>query len=300
MKSKMFFILSMVIFGTLGVFVRYIDLASSEIALLRGFIGSLFLLTIIYFTKQKISWYTIKNNVAVLLLSSFALGCNWIFLFQAFKYTTIANAALSYYFAPVFVIIMSPIVLKEKITLKKAVCTAIAVLGMFFIVQNRGGNDAEYNHLLGILNALIAAAFYATLMLTNKFIKNMNGLETTLLQVSLATIMLLPYVFITEGVNLFLIRGLSVVYIIILGVIHTGVGFYLFFSGMKGLKGQSIAALSYIDPVTSLFASFIVFGENIIALQIIGAVLLLGSTFISEISKTCDHPKKVDNEHIID
>lgn len=285
MKLKIYFILSMMIFGTIGIFVRYIDLASSEIALLRGFIGSLFLLTITVVNKQKISWTNIKKNTPILLLSSFALGFNWIFLFQAYKHTTIANASLSYYFAPVFVIVVSPIVLKEKISLKKAICISIAVLGMFLIVQNRENGGAEYNHLLGICYGITAAAFYATLMLTNKFIKNMNGLETTLLQLSLATIMLIPYVFATEEVNLFRVTSFSFVCIIILGVIHTGLGFYLFFYGMKGLKGQSIAALSYIDPVTSLFASFIIFHENMTVIQIIGAVLLLGSTFISEISK---------------
>lgn len=285
MKSKIYFILSMVIFGTIGIFVRYIKLSSSEIALYRGLIGSLFLIGVIMITGQKLSWENIKKNIPALLLSSLALGCNWIFLFQAYKYTTIANAALSYYFAPVFVVIMSPIVLKESISLKKAACICIAVLGMFFIVKSSGNDGVEYNHLLGIFYGIIAAAFYATLMLTNKFIKNMNGLETTILQLSLAAMILTPYVFATEGINLFRVKGLSIVYIIILGVVHTGAGFYLFFCGMKNIKAQSIAALSYIDPVTSLFASFIIFGENMTWLQVMGAVLLLDSTFISEITQ---------------
>lgn len=299
MKLKIYFILSMMIFGTIGVFVRYIDLASSEIALLRGFIGSLFLLAIAIANKQNISWTKVKKNIPVLLLSSFALGFNWIFLFQAYKHTTIANASLSYYFAPVFVIVVSPIVLKEKLSLKKAVYISIAVLGMFLIVQNSGKGSGEYNHLLGICYGITAATFYATLMLTNKFIKDMNGLETTLLQLSLATIILIPYVFVTEEVNLFRITGFSVVCIIILGIIHTGLGFYLFFYGMQGLKGQSIAALSYIDPVTSLFVSFIVFGENMTVVQVIGAVLLLGSTFISEINKNYDHSIE-ENKHCME
>ncbi|WP_315072595.1 DMT family transporter [uncultured Clostridium sp.] len=160
---------------------------------------------------------------------------------------------------------------------------------MLLIVQNRGNAGVEYNHLLGVCYGIIAAIFYATLMITNKFIKNMNGLETTIVQLSLATIMLIPYVFATEGINLPQITKISIIFIIILGVIHTGLGFYLFFYGMKGLNGQSIAALSYIDPVTSLFVSFIVFGENMTMFQSIGAVLLLGSTFISEISKNYEH-----------
>ena len=282
MKEKIYFIFSMITFGTIGIFVRYIDLASSEIALLRGCIGCMFLFAIIIFTKQKISWINIKQNIFVLLLSSFALGVNWIFLFQAYKHTTIANATLSYYFAPIFVIIMSPIVLKEKISLKKTVYISIAVLGMFLIIQNNGNIGAQDNPLLGIFFGIIAAAFYATLMLTNKFIKNMSGLESTLLQLTFATILLAPYVLISERNNLFHVTSLSIICIIILGVIHTGGAYYLFFSGMKGLKGQSIAALSYIDPVTSLFVSFLIFNENMTVLQIIGAILLLGSTFLSE------------------
>lgn len=284
MKLKIHFILSMMIFGTVGIFVRYIDLPSSEIALMRGFIGSLFLLGITIIKKQKISWINVKKNLPALLLSSFALAINWILLFQAYKHTTIANASLSYYFAPVFVIVMSPFVLKEKLSLKKIICISIAVLGMFLIVQNRGNGGAQYNHLLGICYGIAAAIFYATLMLTNKFIKDMSGLETTLIQLALATIMLIPYVFVVDGVSLFHVTGISVVCIITLGVIHTGFGFYLFFNGMKSLKAQSIATLSYIDPVTALFVSFIVLGEKMTVIQIIGAILLLGSTFISEIS----------------
>ncbi|MCG8483838.1 MAG: DMT family transporter [Clostridia bacterium] len=297
MKSRIYFSLSMIIFGTIGIFIRYIDLASSEIALLRGFIGSIYLLASIILIRQKISWENIKKNIRLLLPSSFILGGNWILLFQAYKHTTIANTALIYYFAPVFLIIMSPIVLKEKISIKKVVCISISILGMFLIVQNRGNGGTEYNHLLGILYAIIAAAFYAALMLINKFIKNMNGLETTLFQLALATIMLIPYVFITEGVNLFRVTGFSVVNIIILGVIHTGVGFYLFFSVMSELKAQSIAALSYIDPVTAVFVSLIIFDEGMTVLQIFGAVLLLGSIFISEMNKNNEHPEKVSNEH---
>ena len=112
MKSKFSFLLSMIIFGTIGIFVRYIDLSSSEIALLRGLIGSLFLITVMFIMKKKISWAYVKGNALILLLSSIALGGNWIFFFQAYKHTTISNAVLSYYFAPVFVLILSPLVLK--------------------------------------------------------------------------------------------------------------------------------------------------------------------------------------------
>lgn len=282
MKSKIQFLLSMITFGTIGVFVRYIDLSSSEIALLRGLIGSLFLTTVMFLMKKKISWAIVKVNGLILLLSSIALGGNWIFLFQAFKHTTLSNATLSYYFAPVIVLIVSPLVLKEKLSVKKIICIAVAMLGMLFIVGNGGVNTSGLNNLVGIGYGLMAAVLYASLMLLNKFIKNMDGLETTVLQLGTATILLMPYVFFTEGFGILEVSSSSIPFILILGVIHTGIGFLLFFSGMQKLKGQSIAALSYADPITSLVISALILQEQMPFVQILGGALLLGATFVSE------------------
>jgi len=284
-REKIYFILSMAIFGAVGVFAKYIDLASSEIALFMSLIGSIFLLLVCIGTKHKISWQSMKKNAFALFIASIALSGNWIFLFQSYKETSIANAALSYYFAPVLVIMLSPIVLKEKLSFKKALCAGIALFGLFLIMNN-GGMEAEAaeHNLLGIFYGLIAAVFYAILTLVNKFIRNMNGLENTLIQLILSSAMLLPYVFITERSKFFQTDGDSVILMLVLGILHGGVGFYLFFSGMGGLKGQSIAVLSYFDPLTSLFISALVIGEKMTLLQIAGAALLLGSTFISEIS----------------
>ncbi|MFJ8244378.1 DMT family transporter [Peribacillus asahii] len=282
MKSNIQFLLSMIIFGTIGVFVRYIDLSSSEIALLRGLIGSFFLMTVMFMMKKKFSWALVKANALVLLLSSIALGGNWIFLFQAYKHTTISNAALSYYFAPVFVLILSPLVLKEKLSAKKIICIGIAMLGMLLIVGNSGVSTSGLGHLLGIGYGLMAAIFYASLMLFNKFIKNMDGLEITFIQLGTSTLLLMPYVFFTEGFGILEVSSSSIPFILILGIVHTGIGFLLFFSGMQKLKGQSIAALSYTDPITSLVISAVILQEQMTVVQMLGGALLLGSTFVSE------------------
>jgi len=274
----------MVIFGVVGVFAKYIDLSSIEIALFMSLIGSLLLFVISFITKNKVSWLNMKKNALALLLASIALSGNWIFLFQSYKETTIANAALSYYFAPVLVTVMSPIVLKEKLSLKKVLCVCGALFGLILILQS-GRNGEDGNHLIGIVYGLIAATFYAVLTLTNKFIRNMTGLEITIAQLFLSSILLMPCIFITgEKLGFHQLSGNSIVLILILGILHAGVGFYLFFSGMKGLGGQSIAILSYVDPLTSLLISALVIGESMTLIQVLGAILLLGSTFVSEVS----------------
>lgn len=282
MKSKIQFLSSMVIFGTIGAFVRFIDLSSSEIALLRGLIGSLFLMAVMFMMKKKMSWALVKKNIFVLLLSSIALSGNWIFLFEAYKHTTISNATLSYYFAPVFVLLLTPIVLKEKLSTKKIICIGIAMLGMLLIVGNGGMSAAGSGHLLGIGYGLLAAILYASLMMINKFIKQMDGLEITFIQLGISTLLLMPYVFFTEGFGILEVSESSIPFILILGIVHTGIGFLLFFSGMQKIKGQSIAALSYADPITSLVVSVMILQEQMTIVQLLGGTLLLGATFISE------------------
>jgi RarD protein len=282
MKSKIQFILSMIIFGTIGLVVRYIDLSSSERALLSSFIGCLFLLLIFFMIKKKISWNLVKSNALFLILSGIALGGNWIFLYQSYDHTTIANATLGYYFAPVFVMILSPFVLREQLSIKKIVCIGVAIIGMLMIV-GEGVSASRSDDILGLSFGLIAAAFYAALLLLNKFIKDMGKLELTIIQLGTTTLLLMPYVFLTEGFGIFEVSSSSIPFILILGIINTGIGFWLFFSGMEKLKGQSIAMLSYVDPFVAILISTIILQEQMTIVQMLGGVLLLGSTFVSEI-----------------
>lgn len=280
MGAKLRNITAMLIFGTIGLFVKNIDLSSSEIALTRGFIGGFTLILATIFLKKKISFRAIKDNLYLLIFSGLAVGLNWIFLFQGYKYTSISNATLSYYFAPVFVTILAPFILKEKLTLSKFLCVLMALIGMFCIVGVdgvEGGKD-----LLGIAYGLLAAGFYASVILMNKFLKGIESIEITVIQLLSATITLLPYVLYVEGTGIFSVSSYSIPYILILGIVHTGVAYLLYFSSLQELKGQTIAVLSYIDPVFAVIISAVVLKEQLGILQIIGGILILGSSFLSE------------------
>jgi len=281
MRSNIQFILSMIIFGTIGLVVRCIDLSSSETALLSSSIGCLFLTVVFFVMKKSIPWKLVKANASVLFLSSIALGGNWIFLYQSYDYTTVTNATLAYYFAPVFVMILSPIILKEQLPRKKIVCIGAAILGMLLIVGN-GISASGKGDLLGIFFGLVAAAFYAVLMLVNKFIQNISKLEITIIQLGTTALLLLPYVLFTEGFGILEVSSSSIPFILLLGIINTGIGFWLFFSGMEKLKGQSIAMLSYVDPFVAILISGVILQEQLTVIQMFGGALLLGSTFVSE------------------
>ena len=283
LRSKLMNLSAMLIFGTIAIFVRNIELTSKEIAVLRGVIGSIFLLGVMLFSKEKTSFFAIKKNLPILVLSGLGVGANWIVLFEAYKYTTVSIATLSYYCAPIFVTIMAPIILKEKISLIKFLCVCTAMVGMLCIVgTNKGSIGEGYNHFLGIIYGLTAAVGYASVILMNKFIKGLKGVETTVTQLVFASILLLPYVMITSGFDFSKMTGISWGYMIFLGVVHTGFAYALYFSSLKELKGQTIAVLSYIDPITAVLISALFLGEQLTIFQIVGGVLILGSTFISE------------------
>lgn len=280
MNAKLRNITAMLIFGTIGLFVKNIELSSSEIALTRGFIGGVTLILATIFFKKKISFEAIKNNLYLLIFSGLAVGLNWIFLFQGYKYTSISNATLSYYFAPVFVTILAPFILKEKLTLSKFLCVLMALVGMFCIVGVDGINGGS--DLIGIAYGLLAAGFYASVILMNKFLKEIDSIEITVIQLISATITLLPYVLYVEGLGILSVSSVSIPYILILGIVHTGIAYLLYFSSLQGLKGQTIAVLSYIDPVFAIIISAVILKEQLGFLQIIGGVLILGSSFLSE------------------
>lgn len=286
LKSKLMNISSMLIFGTIAIFVRNINLSSKEIAISRGTIGSIFLIALIIFSKEKISFEALRKNMLLLILSGIGVGGNWIFLFEAYKYTTVSVATLTYYCSSVFVTLLSPIILKEKMSVVKIICVCTAMLGMACIVGTSSGESTgNYNHLLGSMYGLTAAVCYASVILMNKFLKGLSGIETTLSQLMVASITLLPYILFTTGFDFSKMTAVSYGYLIFLGVVHTGFAYVLLFSSLKELKGQTIAVLSYIDPITAVLISSLFLGEKMTGLQILGGILILGSTLISELQK---------------
>lgn len=280
-KTKI--IIAMLIWGTLGVFVRGIELNSIEIAFFRAFIGSIFLFLVSLIKKDKTNKEALKKNLSILSISGLFLGINWIALFQAMKYTTISNATLSYYFAPVFIVIFSSIIFKDKMNIKKISCILIAIVGLFMILRSGNSeNLGEYNHLKGIIYGLSGAIIYAIIVMLNKYIKDLSSFEVTLTQLFIAAIVLLPMVLGQGTLDISTINSKTFILILILGIVHTGIAYLLYFPSIKDVESQSIAILSYLDPIFAIVISFLFLKEAMTAGQVLGGILILSSAYVSE------------------
>ncbi len=275
---------SMGIFGSIGIFVRYIPLPSSILALARGGIGVLFLLLLMIATGQKLSFQAIKRNRIILLLSGTAIGVNWILLFEAYHFTTVATATLCYYLAPALVIIFSPLVLREKLTVKRLLCVVVALGGMVFVSGVLETDTPDITELKGIFLGLGAAFFYAAVILLNKKLHDISAYDKTVMQLGVSTLVLLPYTFLTQSLDLASISWQVILLLVLVGVVHTGGAYALYFDSMKALNAQTVAIFSYIDPLVAILLSAIILQEGLGVTGIIGAAMILGATFVSELT----------------
>ncbi len=272
----------MFIFGTIGIFINYIPLPSGFIAFLRGIVGAGVIGAYIFFSKKKTDKPAIKKNLALLLVSGGAIGFNWIFLFEAYRHTTVATATLCYYMAPVFVILVSPIFLREKLTVKKILCVVTALLGMCFISGVVGGTTPSKDQFLGIVFGLAAAGLYASVMIMNKKIIGVAAEDKTFVQLLAAGVVVLPYTLIAEKPAFDSITPLTVILLATVCVVHTGIAYLLYFGSFEGVSASTAAIMSYIDPLVAIILSAVILTQPMNALSILGAILILSGALISE------------------
>ncbi len=284
-QSMAMLISSMLIFGTIGIFRRFIPLSSGMLAFVRGLLGGAFLLLFLRIRGYKNTVSMGRKKGFLLILSGMLIGINWILLFEAYNYTTVATATLCYYMEPTIVILASSLIFREKLTMKKIICAVIAILGMVLVsgfvpghMTGMGGSgDAR-----GVLFGLGAALLYSSVVLLNKGVGSVDPYQRTVIQLFSAALVLLPYLLITEEAGLTNLTIRSVFLVIVVGILHTGIAYALYFGSIEGLKAQSIAIFSYIDPVSAMILSALILHESMTAAGMTGAVMILGAAMVSE------------------
>ena len=280
MNATLKLVLSMCIFGTIGVFRRCIPLPSSLVAMTRGVTGMLFLLALLRARGKRLDREAIRRKLPTLCLSGAALGINWILLFEAYNYTSVATATLCYYFAPMFILLSAPLALGERLSARKCACVAAALLGMALV---SGVLRAGFSGLKGILLGLGAAVFYACVVLLNKRLGDVPSKDRTIVQLGASAVVLLPYVLLTVDVSELTFTPSVAGLLLLVGVLHTGVAYALYFGALRQLRAQTAAILSYIDPVVAVLLSALLLREPMDALSALGAALVLGAAVVSEL-----------------
>lgn len=276
-------ILAMVIYGTIGLFIRWIPLPSSIIANSRGIVGIAFLLCVMAAKRDRIHWDDVRRNFKYLLPCGLMLGFNWILLFEAYRYTTVAVATVCYYLAPMFILLCSPFLFREKLTVSRLVCAAVAIAGMVLtsgVVQS--GFSGSFK---GLMFGILAALAYAAIVMLSKKQTHISAYDTTITELGIAAVVLIPYNLLTVDFSALTVTPAAIGLLLVLGVVHTGFAYSLYFGAIPHMKAQTAAILSYIDPVIAILLSALLLREPMDVPTAIGAVLVLGSTFVSELAE---------------
>lgn len=274
-------IISMLIFGTIGIMRRLIPLSSSLLAFTRGILGGTYLVIYMAITKRK-GEKTERKDMLLLILTGALIGLNWVFLFESYNCTTVSTATMCYYMQPVFVMILSPIFLKEKLTLRKALCALVSVVGMLFVSGVFGGAAITESDTKGIVYGLLAAFLYASVIILNKKTGKVDAYRKTAVELFAASVTILPYLLLTGDFTSVSLSLSSVLLVLVVGVFHTGIAYTMYFGSMKSLPAGSVAMLSYIDPVSALILSSLILGEKMTLPGWIGAGMIILSALVSE------------------
>ena len=281
--NKVALAVSMIVFGTVGIFSKKIPLPSGIIALARASIGAVMLALFMILRKKKPCITAIYKNAIPIVISGFALGINWILFFLACKTTTVPTATLSYYLAPAILVILGVLIFNDKITLKAVLTVPLSIIGIAFAGGVVGGG-IEGVSAYGIMCGVVAAVFYAIVVICNKFIKDIDSVDKTLCQFIVSIVILLPYVLIAERDGLKNFSKDMMLPLLIIGILHTGIAYVLYFGAASKLPTLNVALLSFIDPIVSVFVSVLFFEEKIGVYGIVGAILIIGSSVASEIN----------------
>ena len=283
LRDRLLLVLSMLIFATIGIVRRYLPIPSGMLAMLRGAIGAVVLFSLLFLFGKRMDIRAIRKCLWRLVLGGVLIGLNWIFLFESYRYTTVAVATLCYYTAPVIVLLLSPIVLRERLSRRAVVSILLALVGIVFVSGVLSGDGFGGRDALGVLFGLLAALLYASVILINKTVTGVSASDRTVVELLSAAVLLLPYTLILEDLSSLEMSLPTLLLILLVGVVHTGIAYALYFGAIGALPASTVSVLSYLDPVGAILLAVVFLDEPLTPSVIVGTVLILGGTLLSEL-----------------
>ncbi|MBR3815325.1 MAG: DMT family transporter [Clostridia bacterium] len=281
-KAFVKYLSALLLFGLNGIVASNISLSSYEIVFLRTLIGSVLLVVLFLIGKGKFHIKEHKKDTVFIALSGIAMGTSWMFLYEAYQQIGVSLASLIYYCGPVIVMILSPLIFKEKLTFPKIIGFATVLVGVVLVngnVSNGNGNN------WGLLCGGMSAVMYCFMVTLNKQSKSITGMENSVIQLFVSFLTVAIFVGIKQGFVIDVPTN-DWAWITILGILNTGIGCYLYFSPLSKLPVQTVAVCGYLEPLSAVVFATVLLDEKMTVIQIVGAVCIIGGAMIGELVKT--------------
>ncbi len=275
------YLCAVLLFGLNGIVAAHIALSSYEIVFLRTMIGSLLLIVLFRISRGRFHLRDNKRDAAFIVLSGAAMGTGWMFLYEAYQQIGVSLASLLYYCGPVIVMILSPLFFKEKLTLPKVTGFIIVLTG---IIMVNGSPAAGGENVWGLFCGAMSALMYFVMVTLNKQSRKITGMENAVIQLAVSFLTVAVFAGIRQAFVIH-IPAEAWPWILLLGIVNTGIGCYLYFSPLSKLPVQTVAVCGYLEPLSAVLFSVLLLGEKLTAVQIAGAVCIIGGAMIGELVK---------------
>jgi RarD protein len=273
-------VVSMLIWGSVSIFARKAGQDPLVTVTYRVLLGALALGVLALFQRGGPKLTLRPRQWALMLVSGLALAITWLFFFKAVSATSVTNAVLSYYAAPVLVALTAPILLGERLESRTMLATALAFGGLFFMLY-QPGQTLRAADVTGIGYGLIAACFYAAVTITGRWLADVPATRLVLIQTLTATVVLVPAMLLQGGRATLAISAPSMALLLVIGVIHTALALVLYFVGLRRVKVQHVGVLAYLDPVSAVLFAYLFLGEVPASTSLVGgALVLVGSALL--------------------
>jgi len=212
------------------------------------------------------------------VFSGVAMGASWLFLFEAYTEIGVSIATLTYYCGPMIVMILSPLIFREKMTSAKLLGIFAVIIGMLCV---NGQALSQGRTSWGLIYGILSAIMYAIMVVFNKKAVSITGLENSMWQLITSFITVAIFIGLKQGFSVNIMQG-NLMPILLLGVVNTGIGCYFYFSSIGSLPVQTVSICGYLEPLSALIFSAAILGEKLSLVQIAGAVLILGGAAFGE------------------
>lgn len=280
-KSFIKYITALLLFGLNGIVASNINLKSYEIVFLRTGIGSILLIALFLLKIRKTKTIKNRRDMMFITLSGMAMGISWICLYEAYAQIGVGISSLLYYCGPVILMALSPVLFRERLTFRKIIGFVFVMIGIFFVNKTVSGENIR---VYGIVCGIISAFMYAFMVIFNKYTKEIKGLENSMVQLFVSFLTVAVFTAVKSGAVIHISSG-DAVWILILGLINTGLGCYFYFSSIGNLRVQTVAVCGYLEPLSAVAFSIFVLKEEMLPIQIAGAFLIICGAAVCELKR---------------
>jgi drug/metabolite transporter (DMT)-like permease len=278
---------AMLISGTIGWFVLFSGQPVLNVVFWRCLFAVFALLAVcrLLGLLKPITW----KVLGLAVLGGVAIVLNWVCLFAAYADTSISLATIIYNTQPFMLLVLGGLFLGERITATKLGWLAVSFAGMLLIVLTPDGQSASTNFLLGVGLSLTAAFLYAIATLVTKRLKGTPPYLIALIQVATGMVMLAPL----ADFSILPGSGSQWLSLVTIGVVHTGLMYYLLYGAIQKLPTHIIGALSFIYPAVAVLVDMVAFDHVLRPVQFLGGALILLAAAASTLGWSFSKPSRV-------